>query len=69
MSTKLRETQKMMGLKPILCTHTGKRIVAQSLLEFAIPDGQITWLHCEACRGWHVMIQNKSSNNLDALAE
>lgn len=67
MNTKSLETQKMIGLKPIFCTLTGKRVVAQSTSEFIIPDGQVTWLRCEACQGWHVVINNKTSGNLESL--
>lgn len=58
MSTKLTETQELIGLKPIVCPHTGKRIIAQSLARFAIPAGQVNWFHCEACRGWHALIDH-----------
>lgn len=58
MSTKLTETQELIGLKPIVCTHTGKRIMAQRLVQFAIPAGQVNWFHCEACRGWHALVDH-----------
>lgn len=67
MNAKLTETQKMIGLKPIVCTHTGKRIVAESSSQFILPDGQVTWFHCEACQGWHVIVDNKPRNNPETL--
>lgn len=60
MKAKRTETQKMTGLKPIVCVYTGKQIVAQSSSEFIIPNGKVTWFHCEACHGWHVIVDNNT---------
>lgn len=51
-------TQRLNTLTPIYCSNTGKRVVAESRIQFNIPSGQVTWLHCEACQGWHIIIDN-----------
>lgn len=52
-------TQKLSMLEPIYCPQTGKRIVAERNKQFEIPNGRVTWFHCEACQGWHTIITNR----------
>ncbi len=63
MSTKATNTQKLGSLKPVYCPQTGKRIVAESQKQFNIPNGQVTWFQCEACQGWHIVIDNLNPEN------
>jgi len=59
MSLKSVATQKLNSLEPIYCPSTGKRVVAENHKRFAIPhNAQVTWFECEACRGWHIVIDN-----------
>jgi hypothetical protein len=58
MSGEAAITQKLNNLKLVYCTTTKKKVVAEVQQEFIIPNGLATWLHCEACRGWHVMIDS-----------
>lgn len=51
-------TQELNMLEPIYCPHTGKRIVAERYKQFDIPSGRVTWFRCEACQGWHIVIDN-----------
>jgi hypothetical protein len=75
MSGEATITQKLNNLKPIYCTATKKQVVAEVQQEFIIPNGLATWLHCEACRGWHVVIdrisndyaQNSSGQSLEVI--
>jgi hypothetical protein len=55
---KVTSTQKLNLLAPIYCTVTGKRLVAESHKQFDIPDGLVTWFQCEACQGWHIVIDD-----------
>jgi hypothetical protein len=65
MIEKATSTQKLNTLEPIYCPQTGKRIVAEKHKQFGIPSGQVTWFHCEACGGWHIVIDN--ANPLEFL--
>jgi hypothetical protein len=75
MNAEITITQKLNNLKPIYCTATKKQVVAEVQQKFIIPNGLVTWLHCEACRGWHVMInsisddyaQNSSGQSLEVI--
>ncbi len=58
MSLEPAVTQKLNTLEPIYCPSTGKRIVAENHKRFTIPNAQVTWFECEACRGWHIVIDN-----------
>lgn len=63
MSLKATSTQKLSSLEPVFCPHTGKRVVAESYKRFDIPGGRVTWFHCEACQGWHIVIDNVAPDN------
>jgi hypothetical protein len=68
-------TQQLNHIKPVYCATTKKQVVAEVQQAFMIPNGLATWLHCEACRGWHVMIdrisddyaQNNSGPSLEVI--
>jgi hypothetical protein len=57
MSDDTTATQELI-LQPIYCPHTGKRIMAEKYKQFDIPNGRVTWFRCEACQGWHIVIDN-----------
>lgn len=57
MSDNATTTQELI-LEPIYCPHTGKRIMAEKYKQFDIPSGRVTWFRCEACQGWHIVIDN-----------
>lgn len=62
MNDKVTGTRRLNSLEPIFCPQTGKRIVAERHQRFEIPNGQVTWFHCEACQGWHTIITNVYSS-------
>lgn len=58
-------TQRLNSLTPIYCSNTGKQVVAERQQQFDIPSGQVIWLQCEACQGWHIMLKNTESQKED----
>lgn len=53
-----KETQKLKLLRSIFCPQKAKFVVAEVSNRFIVPNGQASWLQCEACQGWHVLIDN-----------
>jgi hypothetical protein len=61
MESKPTSTQKLNSLRPVYCSPMGKLIMAEVSNTFDIPNGRVTWFQCEACGGWHIMIDNQLS--------
>lgn len=60
MCRNVRDTQKLNSLQRVYCPQTHKLIVAEIGHEFDIPNGKVIWLQCEACGGWHIVIDNRN---------
>jgi len=58
MSPNPTSTHKLNPLRRVYCSQTNKLVVAEVSQVFDIPNGQVAWLQCEACRGWHIVIDN-----------
>lgn len=54
-----KSTQKLKLLRSIFCPQTAKFIVVEISNQFIVPNGQASWFQCEACHGWHVLIDNR----------
>ena len=37
------------------CPTTGEQIVLDNSERVYIPDERVTWWHCLACQGWHIL--------------
>lgn len=58
MKSNQNSTQKLKLLRSIFCPQKAKFIVAEISNQFVVPNGQAAWVQCEACQGWHVLIDN-----------
>lgn len=61
-----KSTQKLKVLRSILCPQKAKFIVVEISNQFIVPNGQASWFRCEACQGWHVLIDNRSPEEVVA---
>ena len=43
----------------VQCPTTCQEVVAEEQNQYPIPGGQIIWWHCPACRGWHLIVEDK----------
>jgi hypothetical protein len=59
MQSSQKVTQKLKLLRSIFCPEKAKFVVAEVSNRFIVPNGQASWLQCEACQGWHVLIDNQ----------
>ncbi len=59
-----KNTQKLKLLRSIFCPQKAKFLVAEISDQFIVPNGQASWFQCEACQGWHVLIDNKSTEEV-----
>lgn len=68
--TLMDESKKNQEISPY-CPLTGVRVLEYGSKQFSLSGLQVTWWHCPACSGWHLLTtkidQEKEVSHIDPV--